>query len=77
MNETHDHKEELKFSNELLTELQGSIKKVNHMKKEEPRASRTLVLALSASRLQEHPKTHKEPFLRMRGMEDHSRAFTR
>ena len=48
---------------------------VNSMKKkEEPRASRKLVLTLSAFRLQEHPWTHREPFLRMRG---NGRSFMR
>ena len=48
---------------------------VNSMKKkEEPRASRKLVLTLSAFRLQEHPWTHREPFLRMR---ENGRSFMR
>ena len=54
VNEVHDHKEELRSSNELI-------------------AHRKLVLVLSAICLKEHPCTHKEPFLQIRG----GRSFMR
>ena len=53
-------KEELRSSNELLSDFQGK-------KKEETQASRKLARALSAFLVHKHPFSHKEPFLRMSG----------
>ena len=74
VNEIHDHNEELRSSNELLTELEGSVKSEPFVKKEkEVRVTRKLVPTLSAVRLEEHPCTHKEPFRQIRG---NGRSFT-
>ena len=67
VNEIHCHEEELRSSNELLTELQGSEKSEPVKKAKEARATRKLVPTLSAIRLKEHLCTYKEPFLQMRG----------
>ena len=51
-NEIHDHKEELRSSNESLTELHGSGRNESYgEREEEARATRILVQALSAIRL--------------------------
>ena len=64
MNEFHDHKQG------PVTNCSQNFKdqeEVNPMKKEkEARATRKLVLALSAIRLKEHPCAHKEPLLQMK-----------
>ena len=53
-------KDELRSSNELLSDYQGK-------KKEETQASRKLVRALSTFLEHKHPSSHNEPFLRMSG----------
>ena len=75
VNETHDHKEELRSSNELLTDFQGSGRSEFYEERGTssinetwaPRSIKKLVRALSALHQQKHPYTHKDPFLRMRG----------
>ena len=77
VNEIHDHEEELKCRNELLTELQGSVKSEPYEERKGSSRNKETVLALSAIRLQEHPCIHKEPFLHMRGNGRSSCALTR
>ena len=63
VNEIHDHIEELRSSNELFTELQGSVKSEPYEEKKARatkklvrlKASRKFVRALSAFLLQKHP----------------------
>ena len=51
VNEIHDHKEELRSSHELLTELQGSVKSEPCEEKKGSSSNKELVPTLSAIRL--------------------------
>ena len=74
VNEIHDHKVELRSSNELLKDQ----KEVNSMKNEEPPASRKLVQALSAFLPQKSVPTHeKNRSYEWEEMEGYSCTITR
>ena len=82
MNEIHDHKEDVRPSDELLTDLQGSERSEFYEEEKEPqtsgkhvrlKASRKIVQALSQhSSYKSIPFHKREPLLRMRG---HGRLF--
>ena len=61
VNEIHDHNEELRSNNELLTQLQGSAKSEACEERRRSLSNKEIRI-----RLKEHPCTHKEPFLQMR-----------